>query len=71
VVLAATSWFQRNGAPPGAVYPLLGAILIACWALGALVEHGWSAPANRWLRQQLGARPAVARFSVEGGIGPR
>jgi peptidoglycan/LPS O-acetylase OafA/YrhL len=55
VVLAAAAWFRQSGKPAGAVYPLLGATLVVCWALGALVERFWSAPANRWLRRRLSA----------------
>jgi peptidoglycan/LPS O-acetylase OafA/YrhL len=55
LVLAASAWFQAHDAPAHAVYPLLGVTLVLCWALGALVERAWSAPANRWLRQRLGA----------------
>ena len=50
LVLAASAWFHGHDAPPDAVYPLLGVTLVLCWALGALVERCWSAPANRWLR---------------------
>jgi peptidoglycan/LPS O-acetylase OafA/YrhL len=59
VVLGAVAWFQRSGKPAGAVYPLLGATLVSCWALGALVERVLSAPANRWLRLRLRGRRAV------------
>jgi peptidoglycan/LPS O-acetylase OafA/YrhL len=59
VVLAAVAWFRSHGGPAGAVYPLLGVTLVLCWALGALVERFWSAPANRWLRQPLGARESA------------
>jgi peptidoglycan/LPS O-acetylase OafA/YrhL len=64
VVLAAVAWFRGHGAPAGAVYPLLAVTLVLCWALGALVERFWSAPANRWLRVRFSApektRPARA-----------
>lgn len=52
VVLAAVAWFKRAGSPAAALYPLLGATLVLCWVLGALVERGLSAPANRWLRRK-------------------
>jgi peptidoglycan/LPS O-acetylase OafA/YrhL len=55
VVLSVVAWFHRHGDPVGAVYPLLGVTLVLCWALGALVEHFWSAPANRWLRARFSA----------------
>lgn len=60
VVLAVTAWFYGHGAPADAVYPLLGVALVLCWALGALVERVWSAPANHWLRRRLGERHDVA-----------
>jgi peptidoglycan/LPS O-acetylase OafA/YrhL len=52
VVLSAAAWFNGNGAPASLVYPVLGVTLVLCWALGALVERVWSAPANRWLRKR-------------------
>jgi peptidoglycan/LPS O-acetylase OafA/YrhL len=61
VVLGAVAWFRAQGQPPAAVYPLLAAILVASWALGAAVERWLSAPANRWLRGKRGrARGATA-----------
>jgi peptidoglycan/LPS O-acetylase OafA/YrhL len=59
VVLAAVAWFQARGAPPGAVYPLVGAVLALSWCLGAAVERWLSAPANRWLRGKFDARGAL------------
>jgi peptidoglycan/LPS O-acetylase OafA/YrhL len=56
VVLAAVSWFRARGEPPGAVYPLLAAVLVLSWCLGTAVERWLSAPANRWLRAKLSAR---------------
>jgi peptidoglycan/LPS O-acetylase OafA/YrhL len=59
VVLTAVSWFHARGAPPGAVYPLVGAVLALSWCLGAAVERWLSAPANRWLRGKLDTRRAL------------
>lgn len=60
VVLGAVAWFRARGEPPAAVYPLVAATLTLSWALGAAVERWLSAPANRWLRGELGA-PTNAR----------
>jgi peptidoglycan/LPS O-acetylase OafA/YrhL len=53
VVLFAVRIYNERRIAPDAAYPLLGATLLACWALGALVERWLSAPANRWLRLEL------------------
>ena len=66
LVLAAAAWFHGHGAPAGALYPLLGVTLVLCWALGALVERCWSAPANRWLRRRLVPPAGEARPSFPG-----
>jgi hypothetical protein len=50
-----------------AAYPLLAAILLACWALGALVEHWLSAPANRWLRREHAGRGAPGAHAAPAG----
>jgi peptidoglycan/LPS O-acetylase OafA/YrhL len=56
VVLFAVQVYEERQMPAAAAYPLLGAILLACWALGALVERWLSAPANHWLRHGLSGR---------------
>ncbi len=61
VVLGAVTWFYGSGKPTNAVWPLLGVTLVLCWGLGALVERTISAPANRWLRERLGATTAAGR----------
>jgi peptidoglycan/LPS O-acetylase OafA/YrhL len=53
IVLTAVAWFARERQPAGAVYPMLVAILVLCWALGAIVERGISTPANHWIRRKL------------------
>jgi hypothetical protein len=60
----AVAWFRSHGEPAAAVYPLLGVTLVLCWALGALVERLWSAPANRRLRARFrAARERDARHA--------
>lgn len=56
VVLFAVKLYKDRQMPAAAAYPLLAAILLACWALGALVERCLSTPANRWLRRELASR---------------
>jgi peptidoglycan/LPS O-acetylase OafA/YrhL len=61
VVMSAVSWFRARGAPPSAVVPLVAAVLVLSWCLGAAVERWLSAPANRWLRRKLGAGASASR----------
>ncbi|HTV24762.1 MAG TPA: acyltransferase [Polyangiaceae bacterium] len=53
VVLGAVAVYRRFGSPAGLESAVVGATLVASWALGALVERHLSAPANRWLRLRL------------------
>lgn len=60
VVMTAVALHRRLGSPAGLVYLLVGATLVACWALGALVERYISGPANHWLRLRFTGRAAEA-----------
>jgi peptidoglycan/LPS O-acetylase OafA/YrhL len=64
VVLFAVKIYNERQMPAAAAYPLLAAILLACWALGALLERWFSAPANRWLRRELAGRGAPGSDAV-------
>jgi peptidoglycan/LPS O-acetylase OafA/YrhL len=67
VVLFTVKLYKDHQMPAAAAFPLLAAILIACWALGALVERWLSTPANRWLRRELAGRGAPNAHAVPAG----
>jgi peptidoglycan/LPS O-acetylase OafA/YrhL len=68
VVLSAADAFYAFGKPAGVTYPLVAAVLVGSWALGAGVERHFSSPANRWLRAAFSSRAGGAPGAMACGV---
>jgi peptidoglycan/LPS O-acetylase OafA/YrhL len=52
VVFTAIGWFRASGGDMRSGWLWYPPIVLACWALGALVARGWSEPCDRAIRRR-------------------